>query len=195
MPNVKVKPGQRYGRLVVAERLQNDDHSRSVFLCLCDCGNKHPVRGSFLTRKNGTRSCGCSHTDHLARIHKVCHRGWGEAAKHAAYLQTKGSATKRGHAWDLSEVQFHTLAQQPCRYCGRPPSNMTAPRYGRYGTYTYSGIDRIDSEKGYSVGNCATCCWTCNRAKNSMSEKDFMAWVKQVYDHSARSYIGQKQIL
>jgi hypothetical protein len=188
VPNVKVQPGQRYGRLLVVKRLQNDDKGRSVFLCCCDCKNEVPVRGSFMSRPNGTRSCGCSRADHLARIHGICRRGWGEAAKHATYLQTKGSAVKRGLTWNITEDQFHSLAQQVCRYCGCPPSNMTAPRYGRYGTYRYNGIDRIDSSKGYSAENCGTSCWICNRAKNSMTEAKFMAWVKRVCAHSASSY-------
>lgn len=189
VPNVKVQIGQRFGRLIVVKRLQNDEHGGSVFDCRCDCGTAHhPVRGAFLSRKIPIKSCGCSRADHLARIHGIRRRGWGEAAKHAAYAQTKQSAKARGYEWKISEDKFHELAQQACRYCGSPPSNETAPRYGRYGTYRYNGIDRQDSTKGYVEGNMVPCCWRCNRAKCNMTLQEFLDWAGRLYAHSARSY-------
>ena len=50
--------GQRFSRLTVTERLPNDKHGSSMWLCLCDCGNSVAVRGGDL-RNGHTRSCGC----------------------------------------------------------------------------------------------------------------------------------------
>lgn len=52
--------GQRFGKLRVIRR----DETRKVggnyfWICECDCGNQKSIRGTSLTRKNGTRSCGC----------------------------------------------------------------------------------------------------------------------------------------
>lgn len=49
--------GNRYGRLVVIERVKNIGSS-AAWLCRCDCGNETIVRGGGL-RKGSTRSCGC----------------------------------------------------------------------------------------------------------------------------------------
>lgn len=55
--------GQRFGRLIVVEKTEDyiepSGRHRTKWLCKCDCGNKVSVIGNNLTRKNGTRSCGC----------------------------------------------------------------------------------------------------------------------------------------
>jgi hypothetical protein len=44
-----------------------------------------------------------------------------------------------------------------------------------------SGIDRVDSNKGYTIDNCVPCCKTCNLAKAELSQRDFLDWVRKVY--------------
>lgn len=44
----------------------------------------------------------------------------------------------------------------------------------------YNGIDRVDSEKGYVVGNCVPCCYEVNRAKSNMTQSDFLELVRQI---------------
>lgn len=50
--------GNRYGRLVVLKRAENNKNTKAYWLCRCDCGNETVVRGSSL-RYGSTRSCGC----------------------------------------------------------------------------------------------------------------------------------------
>ena len=50
--------GQRFGRLVVLERAENNNYGQAQWLCLCDCGNKKIINGGSL-RKGATKSCGC----------------------------------------------------------------------------------------------------------------------------------------
>ena len=50
--------GQRFGRLVVLERAENDKRGNAKWLCQCDCGNKKIIMGQSL-RAGKTRSCGC----------------------------------------------------------------------------------------------------------------------------------------
>lgn len=49
--------GQRFGRLVVVKRLENNSHNQARWLVKCDCGNTVSISASQL--KNGTKSCGC----------------------------------------------------------------------------------------------------------------------------------------
>jgi 5-methylcytosine-specific restriction endonuclease McrA len=50
--------GNRYGRLTVIKRAENDKRGRALWLCSCFCGNTAIVLGSSL-RKGYTNSCGC----------------------------------------------------------------------------------------------------------------------------------------
>ncbi len=47
--------------------------------------------------------------------------------------------------------------------------------------YIYSGVDRVDSTKGYTVDNCESCCKTCNVAKANYSKKFFVEWVMRIH--------------
>lgn len=49
--------GQRFGRLLVLERVEVDKKG-GYFLCQCDCGNKKVIMGSNL-RLGKIKSCGC----------------------------------------------------------------------------------------------------------------------------------------
>jgi hypothetical protein len=76
------------------------------------------------------------------------------------------------------------MIQLPCRYCGR--EKITSFRYKRGNQvfhknkqpFFYTGIDRLDSSKGYTKENSAPCCAVCNRAKMDMSEEEFLQWIK-----------------
>ena len=51
--------GQRFGKLVVKEKLPTLADGRTRWLCECDCGNGCVV-SSYSLRKNKQRSCGCA---------------------------------------------------------------------------------------------------------------------------------------
>src|SRR5882672_6509481 len=52
--------GMRFGRLTVISR----SNGRSMWLCICDCGNNKAVRTDHLKR-GATRSCGCLGRENL----------------------------------------------------------------------------------------------------------------------------------
>jgi hypothetical protein len=58
--------GNRYSKLVVLSRAENDITGCAQWLCLCDCGNESVVRGSLL-RDGHTKSCGCIQKDKTAQ--------------------------------------------------------------------------------------------------------------------------------
>ena len=49
--------------------------------------------------------------------------------------------------------------------------------------FRYTGLDRINSELGYTVENIQPCCKWCNMAKSDRSEKDFIEWVALIIDN------------
>ena len=50
-----------------------------------------------------------------------------------------------------------------------------------------TGIDRIDSTKGYSKDNCVSCCKMCNIMKNKFSKEDFLNKVESIYNYYIKS--------
>lgn len=49
---------QKFGRLIVIKRMENNKFNQVQWLCKCDCGNETIVTANTLKTKN-TRSCGC----------------------------------------------------------------------------------------------------------------------------------------
>ena len=67
------------------------------------------------------------------------------------YSNYKGGAKTRGISFELTLDEFITFWGQDCHYCGDPIPTI--------------GIDRIDSDVGYSLENCVSCCEMCNYMK------------------------------
>ncbi len=54
--------GQKFGRLKVLKRVENDKWDKTCWLCECDCKNNDKnktIIRSFNLRRNHTKSCGC----------------------------------------------------------------------------------------------------------------------------------------
>ena len=56
---MKNEIGNRYGKLVVLSRGENDNNGKARWYCQCDCGNTILARGTDL-RRGKIKTCGCS---------------------------------------------------------------------------------------------------------------------------------------
>lgn len=66
MSKFKDLTGQKFGRLTVIKRADNNKNGSTRWLCKCDCGNEKIVEGGHL-RSNKIKSCGCLLTDVLIK--------------------------------------------------------------------------------------------------------------------------------
>ena len=72
MPKFKDLTGMRFGKLLVLGIDKEKSHDGIIFwICQCDCGNIVSIRGGDLTRKNGTRSCGCIHKQSITKNNEL----------------------------------------------------------------------------------------------------------------------------
>lgn len=137
----------------------------------CVCGRT----GTGTSRHIKTRKCkGCT--------------GYSKANCYCRVFSTyKKNAKKRSLCFMLNYKDFLSLINSECFYCGSGLSN-TSKKHKSF--VMYNGIDRIDNEQGYILDNCVTACKTCNFAKASMSQNQFLEWVKSVYEHSLKNRIA-----
>lgn len=82
------------------------------------------------------------------------------------YSRLRNDAHARNIELLLTFEQFHTIIQSPCHYCGDNQNRR--------------GLDRTDSDIGYTHTNVVACCKTCNYMKRSMSLLDFIAHIKRI---------------
>ena len=166
----------RFGYLTgIRPTRRSDTKKRGWFwLFLCDCGNEVERLGTSVIahdKQGHVASCGCMHPYKMP---------YGEAAKLDTLRKYKLSAIERGHEFLLSGEEAYDLFQGTCHYCGLPPSTVSGKDRGMNGIYLYNGIDRVDNSKGYTVGNCVTCCATCNRMKGVREYREFVDWLDRV---------------
>ena len=90
----------------------------------------------------------------------------------------KQGAYKRRLEFRLSESDFHDLTRSNCHYCGIAPFRFIE-KNGH--VYTYNGIDRMNSQKGYLIGNVVPCCTECNKMKLDTPYNEFLELIETIY--------------
>lgn len=86
------------------------------------------------------------------------------------FQQYKGNAGTRGLPFDLTFEKFAEFWQQPCYYCGAEIETI--------------GIDRIDSDQGYSTENTVSCCTDCNHFKLDLTSEEFIRHCIKIVKHA-----------
>lgn len=87
----------------------------------------------------------------------------------------KNNAKRRNLDFDLSIEQFDIITQQECIYCGGYS--------GKYNNNSFSGIDRVDSNKGYVEDNIVPCCDVCNKMKGVLTVSQWLNHIQSILDH------------
>jgi hypothetical protein len=185
--------GDRYGRLVITgagpvERRKGDNSTIYTATCICDCGKSVTCKLNSL-RTGKTTSCGC-----LRKERERHFRTPESAALHNILNRYKSGARTRGHLWALTREQYkqvHIIGSSPCVYCGAPPVNKEAvtgevqrraytTEWAAAQRCLWTGLDRIDSTKGYTLENIQACCSVCNRMKLDLTEERFLAHINKI---------------
>jgi hypothetical protein len=154
---------KRFHSLVAMKPVGKDNHRQILWKCKCDCGGEIITTCARL-RTGGTKSCGCKRRKYKPK----------ESAIYRLFYDYQERAKRKEISFDFSFDQFALITSQPCFYCKQEPLNN---RKVGINSYTYSGIDRVDNSKGYTVDNCVPCCKICNHAKSNMSLSKFLQWL------------------
>lgn len=173
-----LKPGDKIWHLTVIKHSFTSDRKRRHFLFRCDCGNEKIIQASNVTSGN-TRSCGCLSKkikhDRLLPSHK--------GVINQIILGYKRHAKDRNLLFNLTYEQVDKIIKTECFYCGTKDSNVKITKNCKKG-YAYNGIDRIDSQKNYDIGNVVPCCKTCNKMKIDFPIDIFFHWIEKIYNYS-----------
>jgi len=151
--------GKQMWNWTVIKKVKVPGETKAMFLCRCICGTEKAISGTRL-RRGVTKSCGCDRKE--LTTEENFHRNM--------LCNYKSTAKRRNHDFDLSKEKFIELIHQNCYYCGVKPSNC----FKIYeDVFYYSGLDRVDSSKGYTKNNIVPCCKKCNRGKSDLSVDEF----------------------
>ena len=191
MPRFKDRTNDKYGRLTVISHAGKDHRNKHLWLCLCDCGNEKIVVSDNLS-SGKSNSCGCLKAEFLARKGNQygLYHDREVALLKVQYYHLKKRSKLKGFTEVISFDEFCLLSKSPCNYCGLEYSKEIEDRLSesknkkRLSDHILkcNGIDRVNSSKGYTKDNSVPCCKYCNTAKSTMSDVEFMRWVKKVYE-------------
>jgi hypothetical protein len=156
---------ERFGSLVVMERMRGAKNLHATALCRCDCGLTRVVRQTRLRVGQVTTCARCA----LRNAWKKRSRRPAVARSNAdAYDMYRSNAKRKGLLFQLSRSECAVLFRSACAYCGVTPTEKAG------------GIDRRDNERGYEPENVVACCSGCNYAKRNKTAVDFLGWVKRI---------------
>jgi hypothetical protein len=173
--------GKKFGKLTViseAPNIPSGQHTRTQWLCLCDCGKQKIIRTGNL-RNGHVSSCGCWHWLAISLPP-------GEGSFRALYANYKLGAKERKLPFELTHEEFKILTSSPCFYCGCLPATVHNRARKISGSYTYNGLDRRNNSEGYTKTNSIPCCALHNRMKSVLSEKEFIAACKSVTEYQTQ---------
>lgn len=185
--------GAKFGKLIVVEYLGSVNYN-NTYLCECECGKNRKVKLTLLLQ-NKILHCGCE--KHIQNSHGNKKFNPEEASFRAKASNYKSHSKRRKINFELSIDETVCLLKGNCFYCKSQPSNVYNVRLqNRKGNKNkncyvtnkaedykilYSGIDRKDNNKGYTLENSVSCCTQCNTAKLNFTTEQFIEWIEKVY--------------
>lgn len=158
-------------------------NKKQYLLCKCICGAIKEIRKDSLFDKRENKrikSCGCK--QNLNRHKKPKSE---DSMYNLLYRNCKCSSRYRNLKFSLSLHEHKSLVIQNCYYCGSSPTiNQRVGKNGKLvGTpIPYNGIDRINSDVGYTLENCVPCCPMCNKMKMEQSTDEFMKKLLEIFN-------------
>ena len=171
--NFKDLTGKKFGRLLVGRNCGITKDGKALWDCLCDCGNHKIVRGGSL-RRGVTKSCGCLGGDWIRNNRR-------KRPYESLYNHLQKHATRKGHEGTLTYEEFVSFTCiTECCYCG---DSITWSEFyiNRKGMPCSYNLDRLDSDRGYSIENCVVCCSTCNYMKRRLGRLEFLERIRKIY--------------
>ena len=179
-----IKIGDIVGTILIDKKQIEPHYSKTstIFYGKCqECFSERRLTSSHVGMILKGRGAGC----HCSR------RSTGTESeykwRYQSYIQ---AAKKRELNWNIGYNQFLDIIQQNCYYCGIKPEMR--PSHSKRWDFKFpmSGIDRMDSSRGYEMSNVVACCSFCNQAKWDHDVQDFLLWIKRVYSHQFQEIVA-----
>lgn len=181
--------GQQFGLLTVLEYECRKKTFRTgltryipELFCNCACGKSKWFNQDHVT-SGRSKSCGCWN------YKKNCKPAQDKTITYV-FNYIRKSAQNRRLEFSLSKEQIAELVFQNCHYCGEEAksrsSKILAKAHYAQDRKPSHGLDRIDSDRGYVVGNVVPCCSKCNTAKWDMTGQQFLTHIAKIYNYQLR---------
>jgi hypothetical protein len=186
MENIK---DQVFDRLTAIKPLRKNSNRSWIWECRCSCGNTTEANISKL--KLGLKtSCGCKPKENIKPRFKAKHPQWKGVGEMSGsfWCRIKACAKNRKIPFDLTQQEAWDLFLKQERRCALSGVTIAFAQNSkdlRDGKNTAS-IDRIDSNKPYTISNVQWVHYDVNYMKHWLSTEYFVNWCRLVVEHSSQ---------
>lgn len=143
--------GQKFGRLTVVSRAENDKHGKTMWNCICDCGNtKEKPTGSRELLSGNTKSCGCLKVQKLNESKASSTHGMSRSALYTIWRNMKS------RCYNKSNCSYKDYGERGIVVCDewKHSFSIFAEWAKRNGYSKGLSIDRINVNGNYEPSNC-----------------------------------------
>jgi hypothetical protein len=172
--------GYKYHWLDVIAKSESKN-GQVYWICKCKCGKEIALPTKAITR-NEIKSCGCwMKSREYSRNHYLW-SGCGDI--HGKWWGNIGrGAVKRGHEFKLDIEEAWGLFKKQNGKCALSGIDLKFCESIREVKGTTASLDRIDSNKGYSIDNVQWVHKTVNLMKQGLDMNEFKYWIKMIGDN------------
>ena len=154
---------------------------RPIWLCKCKCGQEVEILGKYLLNGD-TKSCGCL-------VKGNAHNRTGYKSLGGTFWYTiKAGAEIRGIPFLITAEQAYNLYINQDKKCALTGVDiLLVENYRDDYLLNTASLDRIDSNKGYTIDNIQWVHKIINIMKNKLSMEEFREWCQKVVIHTPRN--------
>jgi hypothetical protein len=183
MPKIVNPIGQKFGLLTVDSFAGLTPCGHKTYNCFCDCGNS-VIRTGTSIRRSENSSCGCfskkgSKHSQWKGVGEMSGDFWWSHIVRSANGSKNGNRVRRAKELTLTIGEAWSLFLQQNRKCALSRLELTFPKKSKDKSWTAS-LDRIDSSKGYILGNVQWVHKDINIMKNKFNQEHFINMCKLI---------------
>jgi hypothetical protein len=173
--------GKTFGLLTVIEIHSRTRNGHIRYVCSCSCGSSSNVLSTHLLQGN-TISCGCTNIQKKGNESPYW-KGYGEISK-SFYNEIKRSADggkgrRKPIDFNVSIEYLWDLFLKQNKKCSLSGQDLFFPKSNSDKSFN-SSLDRIDSSKGYVIGNVQWVHKDINIMKNKYNQNYFIEICKLI---------------
>jgi hypothetical protein len=169
---------QQFGEWTVLEKISSKNY-HTYWKCKCSCGNIKEVNQDGL-RDGRSKSCGCKRQE-IGNNNKDW-TGYGEISG-SNWATILNNAKNRNIIVNISIQQAWDLFLKQDRKCALSGVELKfAPTRRTMSTHTTASLDRIDSNKDYTIDNVQWIHKDINFMKKDLEQNEFLDMCKKIVE-------------